>query len=115
MVESTGSSDAFVVSGRRPGTAPASRPRGVTIDTTHLDYQTASRSAPPVTAATDERHVRARILHDAQARETFVAGAANVIYMYGAADFAPLLQAFSALRGRRDDAEPTPPVPSPAP
>ncbi|MBL9007215.1 MAG: hypothetical protein JNJ46_23360 [Myxococcales bacterium] len=29
--------------------------------------------------------------------------------------FAPLLQAFSALRGRRDDAEPTPPVPSPAP
>ena len=58
---------------------PASRPRGVTIDTTHLDYQTASRSAPPVTAATDERHVRARILHDAQARETFVAGAANVI------------------------------------
>jgi hypothetical protein len=28
MVESTGSSDAFVVSGRRPGTAPASRPLG---------------------------------------------------------------------------------------
>ena len=60
-------------------TLPADRPRGVTIDTTHVEYQTASRSAPPVTAATDERHVRARILHDGQARETFVAGAANVI------------------------------------
>ncbi len=58
---------------------PASRPRGVTIDTTHVDYQTTSRSAPSVTTATDERHVRARILHDGQARETFVAGAANVI------------------------------------
>jgi len=60
-------------------TLPADRPRGVTIDTTHVEYQTASRSAPPVTATTDERHVRARILHDGQARETFVAGAANVI------------------------------------
>lgn len=29
--------------------------------------------------------------------------------------FAPLLQAFSALRGRKDDAEPTPPPPNPTP
>jgi len=57
---------------------PASRPRGVTIDTTHVEYQTANRSAPP-TGARDERHVRARILHDGQVRKTFIAGAANVI------------------------------------
>ena len=68
-----------LIDDRTRSSPPASRPRGVTIDTTHVDYQTTSRSAPSVTTATDERHVRARILHDGQARETFVAGAANVI------------------------------------
>ena len=58
---------------------PPSSPRGVSIDMTEVEYQTASRSAAPTTAATDERRVRARILHDGRARETFVAGTANVI------------------------------------
>ncbi|WP_153144641.1 hypothetical protein [Dechloromonas sp. H13] len=65
-----------------PPSPPASHPRGVTIDTTHVEFQTASRGAPPVQpapAATDERHVRATILHDGKQRDTFVAGAANTI------------------------------------
>jgi hypothetical protein len=63
-----------------PSSPPPGRTRGVATDTTHGEFQTASRGAPPPTAAeTDERHVRATILHAGKRRDTFVAGAANVI------------------------------------
>ncbi len=67
-----------------PSAAPR-HPRGITIDTRHVEYHTAPRSAappPPVQSAppaTDERRVRARIIHAGQMRDTFVAGAANTI------------------------------------
>jgi hypothetical protein len=68
-----------------PSASPR-HPRGITIDTRHVEYETASRSAapppPPVQPAppaTDERRVRARIIHAGQMRDTFVKGAANTI------------------------------------
>ena len=68
-----------------PSAAPR-HPRGITIDTRHVEYETAPRSAappPPVAPAPpadiDERCVRARIIHAGQMRDTFVAGAANTI------------------------------------
>ena len=67
-----------------PSAAPR-HPRGITIDTRHVEYETASRSAPPPQTVqpappdTDERRVRARIIHAGQVRDTFVAGAANTI------------------------------------
>ncbi len=68
-----------------PSAAPR-HPRRITIDTKNVEYETASRSAPPppppvqpALPDTDERRIRARILHAGQARDTFVAGAANTI------------------------------------
>ncbi len=63
-----------------PSSPPPGRARGATIDTTHGEFPTTEPSAPPTAAAeTDERHVRANILHEGKRRDTFVAGAANVI------------------------------------
>ncbi len=71
-----------------PAPAPSAtprHPRRITIDTRNVEYETASRSAPrpppvqPAPPDTDERRVRARILHAGQMCDTFVAGAANTI------------------------------------
>ncbi|QLQ25842.1 MAG: HEAT repeat domain-containing protein [Dechloromonas sp.] len=63
-----------------PSSPPPGRARSATIDTAPVAFPTTGRgAAPPAAAETDERHVRATILHEGKRRDTFVAGAANVI------------------------------------
>ena len=78
----SGAGDLLSASRSAPTAAPPASPAP---GAGSVEYHAASRGAPPpppVQATppdTDERRVRARILHAGQKRDTFVAGAANTI------------------------------------